>query len=438
MGLTNGPFSNAQQMEALAEIDVQEEIMQEHEMPQTNGEDRTKDHKSTVWEEIPLESVSQTQHIESADTTLAEKEKQISEQCLATNGEFIQGVDRNLKHLNSDYCFPDFNFPAKYRFLPWQIPVKEVIDWTNTHGNLSKVWTEMLIKRNLIDDTDKSITTKFNEIHVYELKNGGISFLIVSAFIVKWEDGRPVTPTAEWMAALHSFKEETVSYAKQRYCTDISAVGLIVGSPVDIPCWKEYQGGANHFTVYCIKPLHTLPKDKESEWMFHFPVGIRGQVWDDFVTHLLPLNLEQLTESLYHALERLWREEVGRLTSKKLQDLWGMDDFLFQKTFWQLQKQKKEYFIIRGNELLKQDPENALFLRNHPLYMSGMRNFVSHLFWEYTYQFINLVFTAIGLFICFGSEANAQNKISTLLVLALMGLISNTLVRLHQRKPWRK
>lgn len=372
---------------------------------------------------------------EEADAAREEMIKQVMEQCTAATGEFIQGLDRNIKRISSDYCFPDFNLPPRYRFAPWQIPVKEVIDRTGTHGNLSKLWVEMLSRKKQIDDADKAVTEKFSEIRVYELKKGGISFLIISAFLTKWEDGRPVPLSADWLATLQKFKDRTVSFAEERYCDSISSVGVVVGSPADIPSWKENQGDANHFTVYCVKSLPCVTSETDSEWKFFFPIGTRGKVWNDFATHLLPVNSEQLADSLYRSLKKMWREESGRLTAGKLRTLWGMDDFLFRKTLRQLRK--RNVFRVRGNELLQNDPEDVSE-GTQLLNLSGMRDMMSSFFRQHAYHIINLIFMAAGLYICIGSEVNARYKVLTVTVLALTMLVSNTLVKMHERNPWRK
>ena len=373
---------------------------------------------------------------EQADAAREEMIKQVMEECTAATGEFIQGLDRNLKRISSDYCFPDFNLPARYRFSPWQIPVKEVIDRTGMHGNLSKLWVEMLSRKKQIDDADKAITEKFSEIRVYELKRGGISFLIISAFLTKWENGMPVPLSADWLATLQKFKNRTVSFAEERYCDSISSVGVVIGSPADIPSWKENQGEANHFTVYCVKSLPCVTAGTDSEWKFFFPIGTGGKVWNDFATHLLPVNSEQLADSLYRSLKKMWREESGRLTARKLRTLWGMDDFLFRKTLRQLRK--RDVYRLRGNELLQKDPETDVSQGIRSLNLSGTLDLMSGFLRQHAYSIINLIFMAAGLYICIGSEASARYKVATAIVLALTIPVSNMLVKKHERNPWRK
>jgi len=427
--------SGLEQTGPAVENDLKDHSSQEHaSRPATPGV-RTERPAAQAMMENSREKQSPSAS-EQADAVRKGMIKHVTERCTAAKGEFIQGLDRNLRRTASDYCFPDFNLPARYRFYPWQIPVKEVIDRTGTHGNLSKLWAEMLARKKQIDDADKDIAEKFSDIRVYELKNGGISFLVISAFLTKWENDGPAPLPADWLATLQAFKNRTVSFAEERYCDAVSSVGIVVGSPADIPSWKENQGEANHFIVYCVKPLSCAADEADSEWKFFFPIGTRGKVWNDFAMHLLPLNTEQLTDSLYRALKKMWREESGRLTARKLRTLWGMDDFLFRRTLRQLRK--KDVFRFKGNELLQKDPETDVSQGLLSLNLSGARDLMSCFFRQHAYQLINLIFMAAGLYICIGSEVSARYKVSTVIVLALTVLVSSTLVKMHERNPWRK
>lgn len=429
------PEEAEEEFEAGTEIEEEQPREEEQPQPLRDAEEPTPTVAPTQTE-APAADRTEADAETNRDAVRTAGKKQMIEKCTALNGEFIQGLDSNVKQPGSDYCFPDFNFPARYRFLPWQIPVKEVKDRTAIHGDLVKLWCDELVRNGLLEQTDRETAEKLSDFRVYELKNGGISILVISAFPVNWKDGAPAPLSPEWLARLQAFMKDIVGFAERKYCFRASAAGMVVGSPADIPKWKDFQGGADQFMVYCVKPAVPADDEDGNEWKFFFPAGIRGMVWEDFVTHLLPLNLKQLTDSLYRALERMWREELGMLTVKKLHDYWGMDDFLFRKTFQQLRK--RDVFKYKKEELLKKDPQTDLFQGIQPFYLTGFWGFASYIFWQYIYQVINTLFMTIGLYVCIGSNASARYKVSTVFVLALTGLISSILIKLHERKPWRK
>ena len=346
---------------------------------------------------------------------------------LCIKNDFIQTIESNLTYHERQFCFPGINLPFPYRYFPWQISVKETIVYDD---NLTETWINILKQKGNIAENDLFLIKNTSSIRKYELKNAGVSFLIIAAYLTSWKNGKKISVPPEYIECVQYVKDEALNYAQNYKNSRISAFGIIVGSSdlITNDIMENYQGGSCEFVIYC-------NKTQQNNWIFNFPTGAQGDIWWHFAIHLLPIMPCDLVEDLRQTLEKMWQSDAKRWTVENLCTEWGKPKELFVIVFRELCKRQE--FIIKNGELTKNKKSLVLDVSQieNP---TGIFGFIFNLIHAYIDELLAVALTTLAYYIWIGTNSSNRYKVATVLGLALAGFLGKICKEMHKRKTWRK
>ena len=343
---------------------------------------------------------------------------------LREKNSFFDGVDQNIRRIDADYCFPDLDLPVFYKLLPWKLQVREVIERECRPEDL----IAELEKLTPIAPEDRELMEKTCGLRLYELKNGGVSVMIVAAYVTMWENGRRIPPDVRCLAALRHLQENLKKSMQNLYCLRLSGVGLLIGTAdaaagsIRQEIYRKnaeaFRGGSGEFVLYCDcnSALDT--------WSFIFPEGVDGYYWWRFVEHLLPI------EPVVRLRELLARgNDGGTTTEARLEKSLGLPHGLFASAFAKLKPR------LRKRKGTEKDAEPQYELdskKEHDIScsVSGFRR-VSSGVWNYVHCVIYSGAFAIGGIIAASVNAHVAVRV---LILGFTSLVAKTIVEWNDRR----
>ncbi len=361
-------------------------------------------------------------------TAVQKPENNEAAEAVRRKNEFSGMIDRNIRSLDMDYCFPDLDLSLKNKLLPWRLQVKEV------HKRDCRIedLTARLEAEGLISPEDREQVKKTSSLSLYELKNGSVSVMIAAVYLTLWKNGKKMPLNDACMNLLQEFKECLKHSMTDLYCPRLSGTGLLLGTSnaaVGSERAEAYRksaasfcGGIGEFAIYC--DYNTALE----KWSFVFPERWDGYYWWHFVEHLLPI------DSAVCLKELIERGNNGcTVTKPRLEENLGLPHAIFASAFARLKPVLTKKGMVKAEDGTETEEYELNLEKSKEMSCSitGHRRF-SYGVWNYIHCVIYSAAFAFGGYLAY-TVLNAPLYIS-IFIMGAASLIAKSIVEWNDRR----